>query len=176
MRRQTYRTVEFGGRHSGSVSYVPTSDALVLDREDLVYILKALRRGTDSDKAFAQRMFHTLLPVVHCASCGRRMADNDSVHQLHKTILCDRCWHVFSDIEYCLDSLTKWFPNPERRPLDSLVEIQKGRASWCPPHINYCVTADTYGGYLEKYSLLFKDEYNEYRQKYHTLFRKELPT
>ena len=175
MRRYAYRTVEYGGRRRGSVSYTPTSDALVLDREDLAYILKALHRGTDSDKAFARRMFHTLLPVVHCASCGRRVADDGSVRQLHGKTLCGRCWHAFSDVEYCLDSLTKWFPNPERRPLDELAGIQKSRVSWCPPHINYCVTEDTYGRYLEKYRLLFRDEFNEYRQKYRTLFRKELP-
>ena len=28
MRRYAYRTIEYGGRHSGSVSYTPTSDAL----------------------------------------------------------------------------------------------------------------------------------------------------
>ena len=50
MRRDAYQTVEYGGRHSGHVSYVPTSDALVLDREDLVYVLKALRRGRSEER------------------------------------------------------------------------------------------------------------------------------
>lgn len=175
MRRQTYRTVEFGGRHSGSVSHVPTSDALVLDRQDIAYVLNALRRGTDQDKAFARKMFNVLLPTVRCASCGRRIMAERS-RALYGITLCRECNDALDDVEYCLDSLTKWFPNPERRPLDALVEIQKSRASWCPPHINYCVTPDTYGGYLDKYRLLFKDKYCEYQQKYRELFNKELPT
>ena len=156
MERQTYRTVEYGGRHSGSVSYTPTSDALVLDREDLVYVLKALRRGTESDRTFARKMFHTLLPVAHCACCGRRVMEENGRAFYGKT-LCPGCEVALGDIEYCL-SQTRYFPNCRTHPLEELASVQKARESWCPARINYLVTKDTYDRYLEKYNALSKTE------------------
>ena len=54
MKRNTYRVVEYGGKHSGSVSQVPTSDELVLGREDLAYVLRALRRGNSKDRELSE--------------------------------------------------------------------------------------------------------------------------
>ena len=158
MTRYMYRTVEYGGRHSGSVSYAPTSDALVLDREDLTYVLKALRRGTDSDRAFARKMFHTLLPVVHCACCGRRVMEENGEAFYEKT-LCPGCKFALDDIEYCLFQ-TRYFPNCKTHPLEELASVQKARESWCPARINYLVTKDTYDKYLEKFNALRKEKEN----------------
>ena len=154
MVRHVYRTVEYGGRHSGSVSYTPTSDALVLDRKDLAYVLKALRRGTDSDRTFARRMFHTLLPGVHCASCGRRIMEAHG-RIFYGNTLCPECDAALDDIDYCL-AQAKHFPCPGKHPLEALASIQKARESWCPARINYLVTKDTYDRYLEKYNALVK--------------------
>lgn len=138
MRRQTIRAVEFGGRHSGTVSYVPTSNTLVLDRQEIAYVLHALRRGTDSDKVFTQKMFHVLIPTVRCASCGRRIMKEHS-KTFHERILCRECNAALEDIEYCLIQ-SRCFPRPGKHPLEELAPIQRGRASWCPAHINYLVT------------------------------------
>ena len=160
MRRHAYRTVEFGGRHSGSVSYAPTSNALVLDRGDLAYVLRALRRGTDSDKTFARNMFHTLLPAVHCASCGRRIMEEHG-ETFHGKTLCPECKFALDDIEYCLyqSRYLPWqSPRPGEHPLEELASVQRARESWCPARINYLVTKDTYDKYLEKFNALMKME------------------
>jgi len=156
MERQTYRTVEYGGRHSGHVSYTPTSDALVLDREDLAYVLKALRRGAESDRTFARKMFHTLLPVVHCASCGRRVMEAHGEVFYGKT-LCPECHVALHDIDHCL-SQARYFPRYKTHPLEELASVQKARESWCPAHINYLVTKDTFDEYLKKFNALMKTE------------------
>lgn len=161
MNRQTYRTVEYGGRHSGSVSYTPTSDALVLNREDLAYVIRALRRGTDSDRKFAQRMFNTLLPVVHCASCGRRLLEEHG-HSFYGKTLCRVCDSALDDIDFCIKQ-SKLFASKKvgQHPLKELLSVQKARESWCPAHINYLVTRDTYDKWLEKYNKLAKLEEKE---------------
>lgn len=153
MRCNKYKTIEYGGKHSGSTSYEYTSDELILEREDIAFVLKSLRRGNENDKAFASRMFNTLCPVVHCESCGRRMADDDSrVHKFGDRTLCHKCWFAIQDIEYCLDWM-KWFP--QSNPLYALKSLQKKREEWCLPSINYLVNENTYGEWFKKYKSMF---------------------
>ena len=165
MERNSYRTIEYGGKHRGSVSYLPTSDELVLDRADIAYVMKALRRGSEQDRAFARRMFNTLCPATHCESCGRRILDDDNLRRHRGKTLCDRCWQAFTDIEYCLewedDLLSK--PNPNSpNALAALKSLQKNREDWCKADINYLIDETTYDEWLRKYNAVFaKDNNNQ---------------
>lgn len=153
MKRNKYLTVEYGGKYSGSTSYAYTSDELVLEREDIAFVLKSLRRGNENDKAFARRMFNTLCPSVHCESCGRRIADDDSrVRKFGDIMLCRKCWFAIKDIQYCLDWM-KWYP--QGNPLDALKSLQKKREEWCPASTNHLVNENTYGGWFKKYKSIF---------------------
>lgn len=160
MRRNEYRCVEYGGKHSGCTTYVPTSDELVLDREDIAYVLKALRRGTGEDKAFAKRMFDTLCPATRCECCGRRLVlveGKCSCHKMGDRTLCYRCWFALADIAHCL-RMPKF--SYKEHPLDGLKYTQKAREDWCQKEFNYLVNEKTYDEWLAKYRSLFgtKDE------------------
>ena len=62
MRLESYTVREYGGRHSGGIKTRQKNDAIVLDREDIAYVLKALRRECAEDKEFAKKMFDMRRP------------------------------------------------------------------------------------------------------------------
>lgn len=158
MRRGSYRVVEYGGRHSGCTSTRHTSDELVLDREDIAYVMKVLRRGSEDDKAFAKKMFGTLCPHIRCDCCGGwiSLADADEdrrgYHLMYDKRLCGKCWHIMSDIDY-IRGMKKYGCKSD--PLDMLKSVQKAREEWCPHRLNYLVNAKTYGRCAKKYKELF---------------------
>lgn len=153
MKRNTYRVVEYGGKHSGSVSQVPTSDELVLGREDLAYVLKALRRGNSKDREFAKKMFDTLQPHVHCECCGRRLvAKEGNLRKMYGKTLCYKCWFIMEDIDY-IRSMKKC--GDKSAPLDMLKSVQKAREEWCSKNINYLVNERTLEKCIKKYKELF---------------------
>lgn len=158
MRRGSYRVVEYGGRHSGYASTRRASDELVLDREDIAYVMKALRRGSEDDKAFAKKMFGTLCPHIHCDCCGGwiSLADADEdwrgYHLMYDKQLCGRCGHIMEDIDY-IRAQKKYGCKSD--PLDMLKSVQKAREEWCPHRLNYLVNAKTYGRCVKKYTELF---------------------
>ena len=156
MRRGSYRVVEYGGRHSGCTSTRSTSNELVLDREDIVYVMKALRKGSEDDKAFAKKMFSTLCPHIHCDCCGHwiSIADEDwrGYHLMYDKRLCNKCWQIMSDVDY-IRAQKKFGCKSE--PLDMLKSVQKAREEWCPHRINYLVNAKTYDRCVKKYKELF---------------------
>lgn len=155
MRRNAHRCIEYGGKYNGRVTNVPTSDELVLNRKDIAYVLKALRRGTKKDKAFAKRIFDTLCPATHCDCCGRRLVLMEGKHsrnQMGNKMLCYECWFALTDMAYCLHVPED---SHKRHPLDELKHTQKARKDWCRKEINYLVNEKTYDEWLAKYKSLF---------------------
>ena len=163
MRRGSYRVVEYGGKYSGCASYRHTSDELVLDREDIAYVMKALHKGNADDKAFAKKMFSTLCPHLHCDCCGHWIStassDDEPVHHtMYDKVLCYKCWFIMNDIDY-IRSMKKFGCKSD--PLDMLKSAQKAREDWCSKNINYLVNERTYGRCVKKYKELFGELFKE---------------
>ena len=154
MRLESYTVREYGGHHSGSISTCYKDDAIVLDREDIAYVMKALRRGCAEDKEFAKKMFGILRPHTHCDCCGRRLNDDEnSTHAMYSKILCYKCWHIMEDIDY-IRSMKKY--GDKSAPLDILKSVQKAREDWCPKNINYLVNERTLEKCIKTYNEIFK--------------------
>lgn len=158
MRLESYTVREYGGKHSGSVSTHYKDDAIVLDREDIAYVMKALRRGCAEDKEFAKKMFDMRRPHTHCDCCGRRMNDvENNTHVMCGKTLCYKCWFIMTDIDCVIDharSMKKY--GGKRTLLDMLKSIQKLRENWCPKNINYLVNERTLEKCIRKYNEIFK--------------------
>lgn len=164
MRRGSYRVIEYGGKYSGCASYRHTSDELVLGREDIAYVMKALHRGNADDKAFAKKMFNTLCPHLHCDCCGHWIStassDDEPVHHtMYGKVLCYKCWFIMSDIDYCLNPIMEM--KTRELQLRQLASVQKGREDWCPRKINYLVNERTYDKCVKKYKELFGEQFKE---------------
>lgn len=154
MRLESYTVREYGGRHSGSEYTRYKDDAVVLDREDVAYVMKALRRGRAEDREFAKKMFDMMRPHTHCDCCGRRLNDDeDSVRAMYGKTLCHKCWSIMEDVDH-IRSMKKC--GDESAPLDMLKSVQKAREEWCPKNINYLVNERTLGKCVKKYNELFK--------------------
>jgi hypothetical protein len=154
MRLESYTVREYGGRHSGSISTRYKDDAIVLDREDIAYVMKALRRGRTEDKEFAKKMFDMMCPHTYCDCCGRRLNDDEnSVHAMYSKTLCYKCWFIMGDIDY-IRSMKKY--GDKSAPLDMLKSVQKSREEWCPKNINYLVNERTLEKCIKKYNEIFK--------------------
>ena len=155
MRLESYTVREYGGRHSGSISTCYKDDAIVLDREDIAYVMKALRRGRAEDKEFAKKMFDMMCPHTYCDCCGRRLNDDEnSTHAMYSKTLCYKCWFIMSDIDYCLNPIMGL--KTRETQLCQLASVQKGREDWCPRKINYLVNSRTYDKCVKKYNELFE--------------------
>jgi len=154
MRRETYTVREYGGRHRGSISTRYKNDALVLNREDIAYVMKSLRRGCAEDREFAKKMFDTLCPHTYCDCCGRRLNyDENGTNEMYSKTLCYKCWFIMEDIDY-IRSMKKYGTNST--PLDMLKSVQKAREEWCPKNINYLVNERTLEKCIKKYNEIFK--------------------
>ena len=160
MRRGSYRVSEYGGKYSGCASYHHTSDELVLDREDIAYVMKALRKGSEDDKAFAKKMFSTLCPHIHGDCCGHWISiadadgDNRGYNLMYDKRLCDTCWHIMEDIDYIRCMKKHGYKSD---PLDMLKSVQEAREDWCPRRLNYLVNERTYDRCVKKYKELFEE-------------------
>ena len=153
MQRGSYELVEYGGKHSGSTSTQYTSDELVLNREDIAYVMKALRRGNASDQAFARKMFSTLCPHTHCDCCNHWLSTaKDDPHIWSDKTLCYKCWFILSDIDYIRQSIKY---GCKGSPDDIMKDVRQAREEWCPAKINYLVNERTYARCVKKYKELF---------------------
>ena len=158
MRLESYTVREYGGRHSGSISTRYKDDAIVLDREDIAYVMKALRRGCAEDKEFAKKMFDMMCPHTYCNCCGRRLNDSkNNTHTMYSKTLCYKCWFIMEDIDY-IRSMKKY--GYKSTPLDLLKSVQKAREEWCPKNINYLVNERTFEKCIKKYNEVFKGTRN----------------
>ena len=147
MKRQTYKTRIYGGKYSGSTEEYSTSDELVLDRKDIAYVMKALRRGNKKDKAFAKKIFDTLVPRIKCDCCEKKYHGEEHLHLMYGKDLCNKCWSIMSDIDFCLKAYNHGYR--------SLINIQKAREEWMDPKLNYLVNEKTYDKCVKKYHELF---------------------
>ena len=154
MRLESYNVREYGGRHSGSISTRYKNDAIVLDRKDIAYVMKVLRRGCAKDKEFAKNMFDMMCPHTYCDCCGRRMNyDKNNIYTMHDKTLCYKCWFIMDDIDY-IRCMKKF--GTKGAPLDILKSVQKAREERCPKNINYLVNERTLEKCIKKYNEIFK--------------------
>lgn len=153
MRLESYTVREYGGKYSGSTSIQYKNDAIVLDREDIAYVMKALRRGCAEDKEFAKKMFDMRKPHTYCDCCGRRLnIDKNNAHKMFNKTLCYKCWFIMEDIDY-IRSMKKF--GSKGTPLDILKPVQKSREKWCQKNINYLVNERTLEKCIKKYNEIF---------------------
>lgn len=154
MKRNTYTVTEIGGKHSGYTSEVSISDEIIFNRDEISYILKVLRKGNDSDKKFAKKIFNTLCPSIHCECCGKRLivSDNghDDIQSLYDRNLCSKCWNIMKDTEFAL-----------KYDIDYLRTVQKIREDWCDKKINYLVNKHAIVKCIDKFKELYPKRYNE---------------
>lgn len=157
MRLGSYNVREYGGKHSGEYSTHYTNNELVLERDDIAYVIHALRRGNAKDKEFAKRMFDLLMPHERCESCSKRICTaGHEANSMYGKTLCFKCWSIMTDIDFLLKK-TMDLDTKEKR-LSILASIQKGRESWCPKGVNYLVNERTYDKCVKKYIELFGKE------------------
>ena len=146
MKRQTYRTKVYGGKYSGETEEHSSSDELVLNRKEIAYVMKALRRGNKKDKAFAKKMFDTLASHKRCDCCGISHCE-ENLCLMHGKKLCHKCWHIMSDVDFCLKEYNNGYK--------SLISVQKAREDWMDKKLNYLVNVKTYDRCVKRYYKLF---------------------
>lgn len=62
---------EYGGKWSGSITHEIRPGALIFQDDELVQVLKALRRGSKKDKLLAKKAFYKLTGLSRCPQCGK---------------------------------------------------------------------------------------------------------
>lgn len=65
--------------------------ALILEGDELAYIIKLLRRGSVKDKQFARKMFKCLTGFDHCPECGKLTRQCEYSENNRKRWQCKNC-------------------------------------------------------------------------------------